>query len=79
MRTGHTRPERFADARARDAATLLPNLQGISWNEQQPGYLAGIVAASISKIRPHRRHRRHGLRPGCPELHRSATGTGRCP
>ena len=34
---------------AGDAATLLPNLQGIGWKEQQPGYLAGIVAASISK------------------------------
>ena len=28
---------------------LLPNLQGINWREQQPGYLAGIVAASVSK------------------------------
>ncbi|MEO6207115.1 MAG: BMP family ABC transporter substrate-binding protein [Candidatus Limnocylindrales bacterium] len=34
---------------AGDAATLLPNLQGINWKEQQPGYLAGIVAASLSK------------------------------
>lgn len=34
---------------AGDAATLLPNLQGIQWKEQQPGYLAGIVAASISE------------------------------
>ncbi len=32
-----------------DAAALLPNLVGIQWKEQQPGYLAGIVAASISK------------------------------
>jgi basic membrane protein A len=32
-----------------DAAALLPNLQGINWKEQQPGYLAGIVAASLSK------------------------------
>ena len=32
-----------------NAATLLPNLQGIGWKEQQPGYLAGIVAASLSK------------------------------
>jgi basic membrane protein A and related proteins len=32
-----------------DAGKLLPNLQGIQWKEQQPGYLAGIVAASISK------------------------------
>ena len=32
-----------------DPATLLPNYQGIGWHEQQPGYLAGIVAASISK------------------------------
>lgn len=32
-----------------DAAKLLPNVQGIGWKEQQPGYLAGIVAASLSK------------------------------
>ena len=32
-----------------DAATLLPNYQGIGWKEQQPGYLAGIVAASVSE------------------------------
>jgi len=32
-----------------DAAKLLPNLLGIGWKEQQPGYLAGIVAATISK------------------------------
>lgn len=32
-----------------DPAKLLPNLQGIQWYEQQPGYLAGIVSASISK------------------------------
>ncbi len=34
---------------AGDAATLLPNYQGIVFAEAQPGYLAGIVAASISK------------------------------
>jgi len=34
---------------AGDPAKLLPNLQGIQWYEQQPGYLAGIVAASVSK------------------------------
>jgi basic membrane protein A and related proteins len=34
---------------AGDAAALLPNLQGINWREQQPGYLAGIVAASVSE------------------------------
>jgi basic membrane protein A and related proteins len=34
---------------AGDAATLLPNLQGINWKEQQPGYLVGIIAASLSK------------------------------
>ena len=34
---------------AGDAGQLLPNLQGIQWKEQQPGYLAGIVAASISE------------------------------
>jgi basic membrane protein A len=32
-----------------DAATLIPNYQGIVFAEAQPGYLAGIVAASISK------------------------------
>jgi basic membrane protein A len=32
-----------------DAAKLLPNYQGIGWREQQPGYLAGIVAGSLSK------------------------------
>src|SRR4029453_9788671 len=32
-----------------DAATLLPNYQGIVFAEAQPGSLAGIVAASISK------------------------------
>ncbi|MEX2547556.1 MAG: BMP family ABC transporter substrate-binding protein [Chloroflexota bacterium] len=34
---------------AGDPAVLLPNYQGIGWKEQQPGYLAGIVAASISE------------------------------
>jgi basic membrane protein A len=34
---------------AGDPAVLLPNVQGINWREQQPGYLAGIVAASVSE------------------------------
>jgi basic membrane protein A len=34
---------------AGDAATLLPNYQGIVFAEAQPGYLAGIVAASLSQ------------------------------
>jgi basic membrane protein A and related proteins len=34
---------------AGDAATLLPNYQGILFAEAQPGYLAGIIAASISE------------------------------
>jgi len=34
---------------AGDAATLLPNRVGIGWKEMQPGYLAGIVAGSLSK------------------------------
>lgn len=34
---------------AGDAATLLPNYQGIVFAEEQPGYLAGVLAASISK------------------------------
>jgi basic membrane protein A len=32
-----------------DAAKLLPNYQGIVFAEAQPGYLAGIVAGSITK------------------------------
>jgi basic membrane protein A len=32
-----------------DPAKLLPNYQGLVFKEQQPGYLAGVVAASISK------------------------------
>ena len=32
-----------------DAATLLPNYQGIVFAEAQPGYLAGIVAASLTE------------------------------
>jgi basic membrane protein A len=32
-----------------DAATLIPNYQGIVFAEAQPGYLAGIVAGSITK------------------------------
>jgi basic membrane protein A len=34
---------------AGDAATLLPNYQGIVFAEAQPGYLAGIVAGSITE------------------------------
>jgi len=34
---------------AGDAAKLLPNYQGIVFAEEQPGYLAGVLAASISK------------------------------
>ena len=34
---------------AGDAATLLPNYQGLIFNEAQAGYLAGIVAATISE------------------------------
>ncbi len=34
---------------AGDAGKLLPNRVGIGWHEEQPGYLAGIVAASLSK------------------------------
>jgi basic membrane protein A len=32
-----------------DAATLIPNYQGIVFAEAQPGYLAGIVAGSLTK------------------------------
>ena len=38
----------FADCSG-DMSKLTPNYQGIQWKEQQPGYLAGIVAASVSK------------------------------
>jgi basic membrane protein A len=38
----------FADCSG-DMSKLTPNYQGLQWKEQQPGYLAGIVAASISK------------------------------
>jgi basic membrane protein A len=34
---------------AGDSATLLPNRVGIGWHEEQPGYLAGVVSASISE------------------------------
>ncbi len=34
---------------AGDAATLIPNYQGITFREAQPGYLAGIVAATLSE------------------------------
>ena len=34
---------------AGDAAALLPNYQGIVFAEAQPGYLAGIVAGSLSE------------------------------
>ncbi len=34
---------------AGDAAELLPNYQGLTFAEQQSGYLAGIVAATISE------------------------------
>lgn len=34
---------------AGDPATLLPNYQGLVFAEAQPGYLAGIVAANVSK------------------------------
>ena len=34
---------------AGDAAALLPNYQGIVFAEAEPGYLAGIVAGSITK------------------------------
>jgi basic membrane protein A and related proteins len=32
-----------------DPATLLPNYQGVLFAEQQPGYLVGIIAASLSE------------------------------
>ena len=32
-----------------DAAALIPNYQGILFREAQPGYLAGIVAATLSE------------------------------
>lgn len=32
-----------------DPAVLLPNYQGLVFKEDQPGYLAGVLAASVSK------------------------------
>jgi basic membrane lipoprotein Med (substrate-binding protein (PBP1-ABC) superfamily) len=32
-----------------DPATLMPNYQGVVFAEEQPGYLVGIIAASLSK------------------------------
>ena len=32
-----------------DAKTLLPNYQGLVFKEEQVGYLAGVLAASVSK------------------------------
>ena len=49
-----------------DAATLLPNYQGIVFAEAQPGYLAGIVAAG-HRDRHDQRRRRHE-RPGRRQL-----------
>ncbi len=34
---------------AGDAATLLPNYQGVVFSEAEPGYLVGIIAAHISE------------------------------
>ena len=50
-----------------DAATLLPNYQGIVFAEAQPGYLAGIVAGQPHQDRHDRRRRRHE-RPGRRQL-----------
>lgn len=45
-----TTPEGAPDCEgAGDSATTLPNRVGIGWHEEQPGYLAGIVAAHLSK------------------------------
>ena len=58
-----------------DPTTLLPNYQGLVFNEAQAGYLAGIVAGSISKSGVDRRRRRHQHDPGRRELHHAATRT----
>ena len=42
-----------------DAATLLPKYIAVGFEEDQAGYLAGIVAASISQDRQRGGHRRH--------------------
>ncbi|MDQ3880516.1 MAG: BMP family ABC transporter substrate-binding protein [Chloroflexota bacterium] len=34
---------------AGDAAELLPNYEGLNFNEAQPGYLAGVVAGNITE------------------------------
>ena len=45
-RSPQTRPTATGHA---DFATLLPNLQGLYFSEAQPGYLAGVLACSISE------------------------------
>ena len=52
-----TRP-RLRRARA-TPATLLPKFIAIHYEEDQAGYLAGIVAAGVCQGRQDRRHRRH--------------------
>ena len=54
---------------AGDAATTLPNRLGIGWHEEQPGYLAGIVAASISKSKHIAAIGGTASVPAVPELH----------
>ena len=52
-----------------DPKTLLPNYQGLVFKEEQAGYLAGILAASVSEVGRHRRRRRHQHDPGRRPLH----------
>ena len=63
--TGDVDPT-FADCTG-DVATLLPNYIAIKYQEDQAGYLAGIVAGVGQQDRHHRRHRRrHAVRPVHP-------------
>ena len=48
-----------------DAATLLPKYVSLAFQEDQAGYLAGIVAASVSKNADDRRDRRDHLCGPC--------------
>ena len=63
---------------AGDAAALLPNYQGLIFAEAQAGYLAGIVAATLSEtgvIGDDRRHRERSAGQGATS---AATTTARC-
>ena len=52
-----------------DPTKLLPNYQGLVYKEEQVGYLAGVLAASVSKSGVVRHGRRHQHDPGGRPLH----------